>query len=134
MNDTPRVSAGDKVVVRYWEGYRKQVTAEATVVKAARVWLDITSDEPHWTNWHGEPQYRSWRMGRDIQMEGDKSNYNARFYTPEQWEEYRRVEQAGEVLRAAQVDTRFGTFWNKPEMRIKLAEFIAANAPDTTES
>jgi hypothetical protein len=114
------VKVGDRVIVTQW-GHGPPV--EATVTKAARVWLEITESD-------GSKRYpTTWRMRRDTQQENvtDRTpgagTYQAQFYTPEQWAEKRRVTEARDLLVSLSITVP----WEWPdERRVKLADVLHA--------
>lgn len=126
--DLGPIAEGDKVIVRLLH-YRNSTYVEATVTKAARVWLTITENAP---DSHDEGfRAREWRMRRDTQNTGSDSGYGESFQTPEQREWERRSTEASNFLFDQGISLRHESPWNSDGQRMRLAD-ILRNATEET--
>lgn len=118
------VTVGQPVVMVSGNHSRRMTTRRGTVVKAARVWIEVLpddlADEPNGWN------RRRYRL--DTQTDGSQHSYAARFYTLEQWAELERRDQAQTFLREQGIDLRFESPWRGHEH--ELAELLKSHAWD----
>jgi hypothetical protein len=119
------VKVGDEVFVQpaSYHG-RKEPLIPARVVKVGRVWLDIELT--------GSP--RIWRLRRDTQNENRDSVYQARFLTPDQAEQEKKLHAADEVLKLHGIDIRQYSRWCSPSQRIALAAALKVLAAELDDS
>ena len=109
------VQVGDEIFVRPANYSRTSVDwVPARVVKAARVWLEISAGV----------NLRTWRMRRDTQNEGRDSYYQARFVTPEQREAEEEIDAADAFLRSQRISLERNSPWFSQSRRIALATAV----------
>lgn len=106
------LKVGDEVIVQF--GQRPRRDMAATVVKVARVWIELKGLEGHST----------WRMRRDTQDEGSKYSFDASFLTPEQYAWTERLRVASEYISKAGIRIEYGSAMYTPAARVCLAEMI----------
>lgn len=93
------VEVGQPVMVS--QGYGAKGVVRGTVVKVARVWIDV----------HREGQGWGWRFRLDSQTDGSGTGSAPHFYTLDQWAQLQREISAGQYLRAQGISVEFGSAW-----------------------
>lgn len=118
------IAVGDQLlVIPTSYGNRRAVSKpiEATVTKAARVWIELRETNQVMS------MARTWRLRRDTQHDGGNGNYHDRFVSAEQWSWEHRIREALKVLNDAKAAPDFGSWWRRDGDRLlALADFIAA--------
>lgn len=110
------IAEGDTVYVirpsyRYARRNDRPAPTRAVVVKAARVWLTIRSDD----KWATE-----WRMRRDTQDENDRDypQRNARFVTAAQLAYEQTAREAVDLIHEQGIDIRLRSPWRGREIEL----------------
>jgi hypothetical protein len=111
-----QVEVGQTVMVN--SGYGRKDVVRGTVVKVARVWIDV----------HREGQNWGWRFRKDDQTNGSDFGSVPHFYTLEQWAEHLREVSATDFLRAQGVSVEYSSPWHG--RMIELATLLGWVAPE----
>jgi hypothetical protein len=110
-----KVEIGETVMVL--SGYGRKDAERGTVVKVARVWIDV----------HREGQRWGWRFRLDTQTDGSNFGSPPRFYTLTQWAERERENSAAAYLRAQGVSVDHASPWRSRV--VELATLIGWTTP-----
>lgn len=100
------VKVGDIVII----GGREYEPREATVTKVGRAWITV-----------GEG-WQEKRFRLDDQTDGSEIGYPVQFYTPSQWAEKQRADEASTFLREQGIEFGWTSPWRGRE--VELADLI----------
>lgn len=112
-----KVEVGQTVIVTDEYGHAKQNAYRGTVVKVARVWIDV----------HCEGQQWGWRFRLDTQTDGGDIGYRPRFYTLDQWAEKLQRDAADAFLRGQDVTVGYRSPWR--DRKVELAQLMGWTVP-----
>lgn len=111
-----KVEVGQPVMVH--GGYGRAEPVRGTVVKVARVWIDVHREGKNW----------GWRFRLDTQTDGGNFGSPPRFYTLDQWAQHQREESASAFLRQQGIMVDYSSPWL--QRKAELATLIGWT-PDT---
>jgi hypothetical protein len=116
-----KIEVGDRLLVipARMSRFADTTPRRVTVIKAARVWVDLVAEEDQ-----DRLHPRTWRMRRDTQDEGTSSNYNDRFVTQEQYGWEQRARAAEEYLTEIDLQLSWQSPWTKGDKVIVLANLL----------
>lgn len=111
------VKVGDTVIVTDGYGRTKANVYRGTVVRVARVWIDV----------HREGYTWGWRFRKDTQAGGSSYDSLPRFWTLEQWEAKRVQDAASAFLRGQDVTVGYRSPWR--DRMVELAQLMGWTVP-----
>lgn len=112
------LSLGQQVVILPTTyGHDRPEPTPAKVVKIGRVWVSFERIEKG-------RHPNDWTLRADTQNEGTGFNYQARFFTLDQWKQREAKRDADEFLDKHGIRVEPHSTWYPAEARIKLAAII----------